>query len=906
MQHVPKSGPRRPGDSPPATRQHPPGTKGTRRRALPGALVVILLAALLAVAAPTPAGAASATPYQRPLGVGGAEPNGYSTVLGASADGSMVMVNSSATNLVPNDTNDLPDAFVWNRTTGTVMRQPLGVGGQQPNGRSRGDAISADGTKLVFSSEADNLVPNWPFVNDGDESSFAYVWDLVTGKVTPQPINNPACKAGRTLSNPTSMSPDGSLVTLYGADCSKFPGDPTPARSVQVWNVLTGKVESQPAAAGGAEPNGGSEVPVLSFDTTKVVMQSYASNLITNDPSIPPGLPGEGDVYVWNRPAGTYQRQPLGLNGEQPNASSRPAAISKDNSKVLFGSYASNLVAGDTNGQPDVFVWNRWTGTYQRQARGVDGRQPNAGSTAIDISADGTKVLIESTATNLVAENTGGRLDLFIWDRTTGLYTHQPNGLLGQQPNASSNGGAISADGTKVAMSSYASNLVANDTNNTQAPFVWDLTAMPPPSTGYQRQPLGVNGAQPNGPTGVSASSADGSAVLLTSSASNLLLNGTDPYLRVFVWNRNSGAYERQPAGVDGLEPRGNSYGVGISGDGTKVLFASSAPNLPGGEGNAGEWYDTYVWDRTTGKVTRQPPGKFPNEPCDFGQDPPLGVSLQSLPKGISADGNLVLFSSNDCSYTPGKVDAFKYEMLVWNRTTGTVQRQPLGLGGAQPNGSVIGGAFSPDGSKAALQTTASNLVKGDTSNAPDINGLPDTYVWNRSTGLYERQPLGVNGAQPNGESRPAAVSKDNSKVLLTTAASNLLPGDTNGFADVYIWNRWSVAYQRQPLGVGGAQPNGESTAVAISADGTKVLLWSAASNLVAGDTNGVSDVFVWDRSTGKYTRQAPGLAGTQPNGASTTGAMSADASTLFLPSLANNLVTGDTNNVQDVFAWTR
>jgi hypothetical protein len=869
-------------------------------------LVVALLAALLGIAAPSTAGAVEPSAYQRqPLGIGGAQPNSFSNVLGASADGSMVIVNSYADNLVPNDTNDLPDAFVWNRKTGAVVRQPLGVGGQQPNGRSRGDAISADGTKVVFSSEADNLVPNWPFVNDGDESSFAYVWDLVTGKVTPQPINDPTCKVGRTLSNPTSMSPDGSLVTLYGADCSKFPGDPTPTRSVQVWNVLTGKVESQPAAAGGAEPNGGSEVPVLSFDTTKVVVQSFASNLVTNDPSVPPDQAGAGDIYVWNRPTGTYQRQSPGLNGAAPNGSSRPAAISKDNSKIAFTSFASNLVAGDTNGHADAYVWNRWSGTYQRQPRGSDGLEPNADSFPAGMSADGTRVLLSSYASNLVPGDTNGKADMFVWDRTTGRYTRQPNGHLGTQPNGeTSRSGAISADGTQVALGSYASNLVPDDTNDTQDVFVW--TFPPTPPTAYQRQPLGVNGAQPNGPTGVGAASVDGSAVLLTSSASNLLPDGTGPYRRVFVWNRNGGAYERQPAGVDGLEPRGNSYGVGISGDGTKVLFASSAPNLPGGEENAGEWYDTYVWDRTTGKVTRQPPGKFPNEPCDFGQDPPLGISLQARPEGVSADGNLVLFSSNDCSYTPGKVDAFKYEMLVWNRTTGSVQRQPLGLGGAQPNGSVIGGAFSPDGSKAALQTTSSNLVKGDTSNAPDINGLADAYVWNRSTGRYERQPLGVGGAQPNGESRPAAVSKDNSKVLLTTSASNLVPGDTNGVPDVYIWNRWSVAYQRQPLGVGGAQPNGESRAVAISADGTKVLLWSSASNLVAGDTNGVPDVFIWDRSTGKYTRQAPGLAGAQPNGASSGGAMSADASTVFLSSLANNLVVGDTNNVQDVFAWAR
>ena len=125
-------------------------------------------------------------------------------------------------------------------------------------------------------------------------------------------------------------------------------------------------------------------------------------------------------MFLWNLATGTYQRQPSGLSGVQSNSIS--TAISMDVfGRVAFTSLASNLVAGDTNGVNDVFVWDTVAGTYQRQPRGLLGAQPNAGSQVQAASFDGNRIFLSSNATNLVAEDVTLVPDGFIWTRVTPL-----------------------------------------------------------------------------------------------------------------------------------------------------------------------------------------------------------------------------------------------------------------------------------------------------------------------------------------------------------------------------------------------------------------------------------------------------------------------------------------------------
>ncbi|CAB4759150.1 unannotated protein [freshwater metagenome] len=149
----------------------------------------------------------------------------------------------------------------------------------------------------------------------------------------------------------------------------------------------------------------------------------------------------------------------------------------------MVNSRASNLVAGDTNTNPDMFLWNLATGSYQRQPSGLSGVQSNSISTAISIDVFG-RVSFDSLASNLVAGDTNGINDVFVWDTIAGTYLRQPRGLLGAQPNAGSQVQAASFDGNRIFLSSNATNLVAEDVTLVPDGFIWTRVT-----------PLGVPGS---------------------------------------------------------------------------------------------------------------------------------------------------------------------------------------------------------------------------------------------------------------------------------------------------------------------------------------------------------------------------------------------------------------------------
>jgi Tol biopolymer transport system component len=141
---------------------------------------------------------------------------------------------------------------------------------------------------------------------------------------------------------------------------------------------------------------------------------------------------------------------------------------------VAFESFASNLVAGDTNGTAEVFVRDRVAQLTRRVSVGPGGQQANSGSFDPAISADGRFVAFPSSATNLVAGDTNDTFDVFVRDREAQLTRRVSVGAAGQQANSYSFDPAISAHGRFVAFVSVASNLVAGDTNNTHDVFVRD------------------------------------------------------------------------------------------------------------------------------------------------------------------------------------------------------------------------------------------------------------------------------------------------------------------------------------------------------------------------------------------------------------------------------------------------
>src|SRR5207244_361201 len=140
------------------------------------------------------------------------------------------------------------------------------------------------------------------------------------------------------------------------------------------------------------------------------------------------------------------------------------------------------------------------------------------------------------------------------------------------------------------------------------------------------------------------------------------------------------------------------------------------------------------------------------------------------------------------------------------------------------------------------------------------------------------------------------AISGDGRYVTFASAASNLVAGDTNGAADVFVVDRSTGAVSRPSVSSTGTQANGGSLSPAISGDGRDVTLVSAAANLVAGDTNGAADMFVVERSTGAVSRHSVSSTGTKANGGSLSPAISGDGRYVTFVSAASNLVAGDTN----------
>ena len=141
------------------------------------------------------------------------------------------------------------------------------------------------------------------------------------------------------------------------------------------------------------------------------------------------------------------------------------------------------------------------------------------------------------------------------------------------------------------------------------------------------------------------------------------------------------------------------------------------------------------------------------------------------------------------------------------------------------------------------------------------------------------------------------AIGADGRWIAFVSSATNLAAGDTNGSQDVFVHDRQTGTTSRVSLGQGGVQANSLSRNPAISADGGFVALESFAGNLVAGDTNGVSDVFVRDMQAGTTTRVSVATGGAQGNGASGGAAISADGRWVVFGSSATNLVAGDTNS---------
>jgi Tol biopolymer transport system component len=376
-----------------------------------------------------------------------------------SADGRYVAFASAATNLVPDDTNLAVDMFVRDLVTGATERVSIGPGGTQADGRSYVPAISADGRYVAFWSEATNLVAGGTAGAIG-----VFVHDLVTG-ATRKVVGVPA---GSATSHRVAISAGGRYVAFDTKASGLVPSDDDRLRDVFVRDRVAHTTRRVSVGRHGIQANDGSSSPSMSADGRYVGFESDASNLVAQDSN------NDRDVFVWNRVAHTTRRVSVGPHGIQANHGSLEAAISSNGRYVAFASAASNLVAGDSNRDPDIFVRDRVADTTRRVSVGPGGAQGDKSSYVPAVSANGRYIAFTSAATNLVAGDSNGDADVFVRDRVAHATRRVSVGLGGAQVDGGGYLPAISATGRYVVFESDATQLVAGDTNDSTDIFLHD------------------------------------------------------------------------------------------------------------------------------------------------------------------------------------------------------------------------------------------------------------------------------------------------------------------------------------------------------------------------------------------------------------------------------------------------
>ncbi len=363
----------------------------------------------------------------------------------------------------------------------------------------------------------------------------------------------------------------------------------------------------------------------------------------------------------------------------------------------------------------------------------------------------------------------------------------------------------------------------------------------------------------------------------------HLVSTDTNEWLDVYIRDLNSGDTELISRTQGGTAGNSASLSPSASADGRWVAFASFADNLISGDTN--QVFDVFVNDRQTGIITRVsvPPGGG-----EFETD--------SFSPSISANGRWVAFGSLPSSLSvEGEIVAYE-KIFVHDRQTGETTLVNVSTGGELANGMSYSLAISADGQWVAFSSQADNLVPGDT------NASDDVFVHNRLTGETTRVSVATGGAQANQASGLPSINGDGRIVAFGSSASNLVSGDTNANGsgitfengrDVFVHDRQTGQTTRVSVATGGGQGNGYSYGPSLSLDGRIVAFSSSADNLVSGDTNEHSDVFVHNRQTGQTTRVSVATGGGQANDFSAVPSLSAAGRRVAFVSYADNIVPG-------------
>ncbi len=411
----------------------------------------------------------------------GRQSNGDSNRPDISNSGDYVVFDSIASNLAADDANGLRDVFIHDRTRDRTDIVSVSDNGTPGNGESSHARISATGQFVVFHSLANNFG-----TEDTNNTHDIFIRDVKNGRTELISRQNGQQRAANGQSLYPHVSATGRYVAFQSTARNLTSTNDTNGSTTDIFvhDRDTGVTTLVSVSSSGTQGNNHSYSPVISGDGRYVAFYSYATNLVPGDTN------AREDVFLHDLQTGETTLVSKNLSGGVGNARSCCPDISDDGMQIAFHSSASNLVGDDTNAESDVFVLDRESGLVGRVSLSTDGAQGDDVSLYPRISPEGRFVVYQSLASTLVSGDGNRTVDIFVTDRDpdlngvydescegcreTKLLSRSASGLPG---NLSAEFGAISLSQLVSVFSSFADNLVEEDTNGSSDVFLtWKAT----------------------------------------------------------------------------------------------------------------------------------------------------------------------------------------------------------------------------------------------------------------------------------------------------------------------------------------------------------------------------------------------------------------------------------------------
>lgn len=795
----------------------------------------------------------------------GTQANDDSYDCSLSSDGQRVVFTSRASNLVAGDTNAAPDVFVRHRGSGTIQRITGPGGAQLATGAIDGH-VSADGRTVVFVT-GDPLDPD-----DIGSAPDIYALDLLSGALELISVGSEGVSAGGSSPWPST---DARLVVFDGQD-SGLPGGST-VRQVYLRDRDAGTTILASRTAGGAFAggNGASQYPRLIGDRF-VAFESLASDLAASDTN------GVRDVFTFDRTTENVRRMSRSTPAAQLPSASFLAGGGLDGGvpRVFFRSVAQ-LMFPDTNGLGDV-LRVRIDGEQATLATpDATGGWRVSGDLDETTSSGDARVAVWSGGDGAWdAGDLNGNNDIFAATVGAGAVRISRT-ITGLAPDGWSGEPCADGDGSTIAFETAATDIVALDRNRSDDVVVCEGTPCLAELASRATSTIAVAAARDESYS--PEVSADGRFTVFTSESSVLTgsFQSDASAPDVYLFDRNDGSKQLlTPGATSGGSPA-------VSADGRYVAFSVRGhPGIP-----ASTFSQIVLLDRNTGAVvlvSRTPAGA----PGNAGSSEPT----------VSDDGSLVAFLSDASDLASGDANGTT-DVFLFRRSTGTVQRISSAVGGANAgNGASEDARIAGEGRYVVFASRASDLVAGDG------NGFRDIFLHDRATLTTARIAQPGAGAESDSNSTAPDVSDDGRWIVFESQASNLGGVDANGNGeDVFLFDRINRTTLRLGARFDGA-PAGAADrfhAPRISGDGQRVAyLASLVAAVLPGASNPL-DVFnlplLGSRSPGDARPMLGLLAGGMRAAQSSRVALDRSGQQLALSS-SDDLVAGDVNGESDIY----